>query len=802
MTLLSGLQCSTAASGAVAWSPQIASASPTRCYPPRATVRMHGGGFDRGDRETSSSVVWGLFVKPAKGGDAAHWFDRLLQRLEEGLLVPFLGAGISKTAAPHRNAKAPSGYKPDVGWLNAQLIEMLMPGLSKDEVRERLAEAVFVDALLQWQLSQGDAARVPDGHPRKQPASNTEALGAMAGQAKRQLGKVGAIEAREKAIEPLAKAARNRLDHLAEAAIWEFGAETVCRRLRIELFAALEPTAAHVYLAYLAREGLVSEIFTTNYDTCIEKAFERTFHPDERRGGQRQRYSVDPPPAPEAEGPELQVIGRLEQYRQRGGRCRTREGAGKARPTLRLFKLNGCAFEYRQVRRCAKDLPRSRSDRPTQVGQALRDAAGRIILTERQLQSFRKETWARDLFQDRARCQGLLFSGFGSEEPQIRHTALALMREWGNTGNQRCWDRPNAPFMTVFEEQLSFTQYQLMHGYRDAHDCGRCEGREDLACRKHRLQHCFTGRDGRWFGQSDIHRRLPADLFWRRVFQAAFLRRARRLCEQPGPFTHWVTSSLGRRAPRRELQGFANWIHPAGAGVREGQDRRSGDRDPWDTRFALLDEDPAQGTARDQPRPPLRLSRWLMAVQGSQTRWERSSLASHPYFPLREDPLLPMGVLFMVYELMGSHRLAEAEPLKGAGVPEPTALGLRVPVRVAAVNGLESPARETKEGWSVHLISNDWSECNELADDRQAVFQVVIPSLERLPSGSRMQRPASPASRCQLGRVWRLSAERLLEARDRGLVGLLRAFAAEAPRPPRARLIPLQNRSQAAGGQP
>ena len=47
---------------------------------------------------------------------------------------------------------------------------------------------------------------------------------------------------------------------------------------------------------------------------------------------------------------------------------------------------------------------------------------------ERQLQNWRERKWARDLFNDCLRSRTLVFSGFGSEEPQVRHTALQIAR--------------------------------------------------------------------------------------------------------------------------------------------------------------------------------------------------------------------------------------------------------------------------------------------------------------------------------------------------------------------------------------
>lgn len=104
---------------------------------------------------------------------------------------------------------------------------------------------------------------------------------------------------------------------------------------------------------------------------------------------------------------------------------------------------------------------------------ALEKAAERIVLTERQLQTFRDQGWAHDLFKDRARTRALLFCGFGSEEPQIRHTALALMEEFSRNGRVDNADDvmglPNAPFL---RGRCSFAEPGKRGGRREGWPAG------------------------------------------------------------------------------------------------------------------------------------------------------------------------------------------------------------------------------------------------------------------------------------------------------------------------------------------
>ena len=213
------------------------------------------------------------------------------------------------------------------------------------------------------------------------------------------------------------------LDRLAEVCTWLGDPRSVCNALRIERFATLVPRPAHRYIAYLVREGLIDEIVTTNWDTCIEQALTCSFGP-------RVALRIDG----ESDGSPFHRIRRVDEYRRWG--AFRRRGRGRRRPVLRLYKINGCAAAYE------------------------RDAAAeadRIALTERQLQGFRDNHWAADLFRDRARSHRLLFSGFGNAEPQIRHAVMALVQEFSAFPDAARVPR-HAPFVHVYGESPTFHQ--------------------------------------------------------------------------------------------------------------------------------------------------------------------------------------------------------------------------------------------------------------------------------------------------------------------------------------------------------
>lgn len=77
------------------------------------------------------------------------------------------------------------------------------------------------------------------------------------------------------------------------------------------------------------------------------------------------------------------------------------------------------------------------------------------------------------MFRDRCRTRSILFSGFGSEEPQIRHTVLQVMDEFINNGqnsgnNVEVWDYENSPFIAEWGE-MTFYQFQILSSYLRAH---------------------------------------------------------------------------------------------------------------------------------------------------------------------------------------------------------------------------------------------------------------------------------------------------------------------------------------------
>lgn len=114
------------------------------------------------------------------------------------------------------------------------------------------------------------------------------------------------------------------LDKLCEVYTWAKGQDgfksLVEGVLSIKDFNKLPPQSAHRYISFLAREELIDEIITTNYDCCFEEAYRQTFQG-------------------EAEGVAL-VITDLDKYRKFSGKFYTNSG----NRCLKIYNLNSSRF--------------------------------------------------------------------------------------------------------------------------------------------------------------------------------------------------------------------------------------------------------------------------------------------------------------------------------------------------------------------------------------------------------------------------------------------------------------------------
>lgn len=518
-------------------------------------------------------------------------FDRLVGRVLDGRVVPFVGAGISREARVEGD-----NFIPEV-WALQKKLGAELRRAAKDVQVPSLK--VTLEALLATDCWACKKSRDGDIWKKIEPCPK--------------------CAERVKEWEP-------KLDQGADLVTWLFGAAHLCRVLEVEKFTRLSVLPAHRFLAYFAREGLISEIITTNYDTCIERAYNSSFG------------CLDAP------DDALAVIWSLPLYRKHAGRNKT----GSGDPVLHLYKINGDAEDYVDA---LWDYERD------QDPDRLDKRAARIIVTERQLQTFRDELWARDLFADRARSRSLLFCGFGSDEPQVRHHAMSLMEEMQRQSKPSPeWstvsDLPNAPFLSVHGGSLSFPQLQIMVGFASAHVRPSMPPNGDLTM-KIAFENVFLGPFAIFLGASK--EALAADIFFQKLFQAVWLRRLSQELSAGKPLHTWLRSLV--RAPDAWLD---NLRHTLGAGLHISPDE--------DTYKALFGETDA--LFKIEPGPdaepvPIPLMRWLHAVctGGADIAFDQDF-----YLPLRDEPLLTLVTLLFITWIHPNDPWNHVSPASGLGL--------------------------------------------------------------------------------------------------------------------------------------
>lgn len=506
---------------------------------------------------------------------------------------------------------------------------------------------------------------------------------------------------------------------MAEVCRWLVGAHELCKALEISRFAQLEPRPAHYAIGCLVLEGLLDEVISTNWDTCLEKALG---HLEGRADGGGSGDSTH------------RVVTSLGSYRRHGARRRRKNGGA----VLRLYKINGCAAEYTR-------------DPPSQ--------ATAIVVTERQLQDFGERSWARDLLRDRVRSRTLLFSGFGSDEPQVRHTVLQLMDELSRDGH-------NAPapehelFVIAYSATLSFSQQQILRAFSVARGLNGTNIEDAIQERS------LTGRSARYFNIEDAGRpgqsELPADHFWCALFEAAIGRLIAERYTKPGFALHsWL--SLHSPAPLAVLASLLIWLFPPEShGESVFPCAVPGLFGPHPTQQGFI------------------LGRWLRAM-GQPNADAACEIPAYCALRDRKEPLLPLAALTTLLFLA---RLASSRSTREAPTPLSELLGrldgssgrglaLRRPAASSdATPGPESVFLVTENAYEADLRSAAKKE--PVARTR---YEIAVPQSLARHADSRSMIQMGQETR-RINRRHRIAASELLSADLRaGWGSLTRLFA-------------------------
>ncbi|HHV59050.1 MAG TPA: hypothetical protein GXX49_01895 [Clostridiaceae bacterium] len=273
--------------------------------------------------------------------------------------------------------------------------------------------------------------------------------------------------------------------------------------LKIDTFDCLEPSDAHYYIALIAREGLLSDVITTNYDCCLERAYFRTWGIDECKGN--GECGIEYCKNNDEKDYEKSQVARITNQKSfmlqasRRNWFNENKTDHRLKPrVLRIYKINGCVCELRKENN-------SENYRT-------------ILLTETQLQDWRERHWAADFFKNRLRTTSLVFSGFGSNEPQILHTVQKVFEEFSEefslhvqSNGFDIWKLSNVPIIHSFEENTQYVHEYIARQYLST-IFNTTNDFDKLIIKKEKI----SGERGK----------LSANEFWRKIYLYVFKQKA------------------------------------------------------------------------------------------------------------------------------------------------------------------------------------------------------------------------------------------------------------------------------------
>jgi len=371
----------------------------------------------------------------------------------------------------------------------------------------------------------------------------------------------------------------------------------IVNSLKIDRFADLNPTPAHFFIAFLVRETLINEVITTNYDCCIERAIYRSLGKP-RGNGQPSREKAKLHPTVS--------IHDLPGYRQHSSRRLIPFNHGTV---LRVYKINGCAGELKR--------------NPSHYR--------RILLADTHLQHMDDRGWARDLLRDRIRSRSLIFSGFGSDEPQVRFIVARLLEEFQQQDNNN--EYADSIWIQSYDKYPTHTQQQFLNlwpgGTRSYHNRKRFFSGEDT-----KTIHKYCGKPTN--SQTDNSPTLSADLFWQTLFQLIFLALFDRYTSPGTPGFSFLAGYDEPSLPYMRRSILLNWLDPARLGQKILtnsllKQKNEIDGNPLQRIDRILGCRAVTGT-NETPSPGIPLCLWLRALHNKSLQNKEGE--EYYYLPL------------------------------------------------------------------------------------------------------------------------------------------------------------------------
>ncbi len=178
----------------------------------------------------------------------------------------------------------------------------------------------------------------------------------------------------------------------------------------------------HFALAWMAHEGLLPVVVTTNYDLLLEGAF-RLAGMEPQMAEENLKNPLEAVPRADS---DLRWNRRLQRFTPIADATEF-FSYGDGYESAMLLKIHGCVYRYRYESRTAAGW---RNVLPT------------MVFTFREIQNWREDSWSRDFLRTLMRTRTIAFAGYSTADPVIHDTFRSVYEEMARYRARRFRQQP------------------------------------------------------------------------------------------------------------------------------------------------------------------------------------------------------------------------------------------------------------------------------------------------------------------------------------------------------------------------
>jgi SIR2-like domain len=183
----------------------------------------------------------------------------------------------------------------------------------------------------------------------------------------------------------------------------------------------------HHTLAWLALEGVLPVLITTNYDQLLEGAYRLAgllpLNPPE------EHWPKDKPPARERAQAIRLPLNRRFRYFSRIADATQFFSRGETQQAALILKIHGCVDSYRIARGTDRNGAEKHIVLTEQRSDQWRAVLPSMVFTYREIQNWREDSWSQDYLRTMLRTRTVIFAGYSGQDPVIHDTFRSVYEE-------------------------------------------------------------------------------------------------------------------------------------------------------------------------------------------------------------------------------------------------------------------------------------------------------------------------------------------------------------------------------------